>query len=92
MVDTAADAHPTLRAISGAAPIERLDPKTTALVMIDFQNEYFSGRLPIPDGMAAMNKARELIRFADQAMIPVFQVQHVAPASSSSLRRSSTRA
>jgi len=82
MASTALDAHPTLRAISGAAPIERLDPKTTALVVIDFQNEYFSGRLPIPDGIAAMNKARELIRFADQAKIPVFQVQHVAPAGS----------
>ncbi|WP_240664962.1 isochorismatase family protein [Pseudomonas syringae] len=84
MASTAADssAHPTLRALSGAAPIERLDPKTTALVVIDFQNEYFSGRLPIPDGIAAMNKARELIRFADQAKIPVFQVQHVAPAGS----------
>lgn len=82
MASTAPDAHPTIRAISGAAPIERLDPKTTALVVIDFQNEYFSGRLPIPDGIAAMNKARELIRFADQAKIPVFQVQHVAPAGS----------
>ncbi|MCU0090074.1 isochorismatase family protein [Pseudomonas koreensis] len=82
MAGTAPDAHPTIRAISGAAPIERLDPKTTALVVIDFQNEYFSGRLPIPDGIAAMNKARELIRFADQAKIPVFQVQHVAPAGS----------
>lgn len=82
MASTAVDMHPTIRAMSGAAPIERLDPKTTALVVIDFQNEYFSGRMPIPDGIAAMNKARELIRFADQAKIPVFQVQHVAPAGS----------
>lgn len=75
-------AHPTIRAMSGATPIEQLDPRSTALVVIDFQNEYFTGRMPIPDGIAAMNKARELIRFADQAKIPVFHVQHVTPAGS----------
>lgn len=74
--------HPTFRAMSGATQIDRLDPKTTALVVIDFQNEYFTGRMPIPDGVQAMNNARELIKFADKAKIPVFQVQHVAPAGS----------
>jgi nicotinamidase-related amidase len=74
--------HPTIRAMSGATQIDHLDPKTTALVVIDFQNEYFTGRMPIPDGVQAMNNARELIKFADKAKIPVFQVQHVAPAGS----------
>ncbi|RLU07236.1 cysteine hydrolase [Pseudomonas prosekii] len=80
VVDSAA--HPTIRAMSGATQIERLDPKTTALVVIDFQNEYFTGRMPIPDGVAAMNNARALIKFADTAKIPVYHVQHVAPAGS----------
>ncbi|WP_439877578.1 cysteine hydrolase family protein [Pseudomonas prosekii] len=80
VVDSAA--HPTIRAMSGATQIERLDPKTTALVVIDFQNEYFTGRMPIPDGVSAMNNARALIKFADTAKIQVYHVQHVAPAGS----------
>ncbi|MDQ2151194.1 cysteine hydrolase family protein [Alcaligenaceae bacterium C4P045] len=74
--------HPTIRAMSGATPIAGLDPASTALVVIDFQNEYFTGRMPIPDGAAALANAKRLIQFADQARIPVYHVQHVAPAGS----------
>lgn len=77
-----ADATPTIRAMSGAKPLDHLDPKTTALVVIDFQKEYFSGKMPIPDGKAAMANTQKLIRFADAAKIPVYQIQHVAPAGS----------
>lgn len=72
--------HPGIRAMLGAKPIERLDARTTALVIIDFQKEYFSGRMPIPDGQRAMDNAQRLLAFADQHRMPVFQVQHVAPA------------
>nr|WP_257993238.1 isochorismatase family protein [Cupriavidus pauculus] len=64
----------------GATPVDHLDPRTTALVIIDFQREYFSGRMPIPDGQRAMDNAQQLLAFADRHRIPVFQVQHVAPA------------
>nr|WP_254915933.1 cysteine hydrolase family protein [Pandoraea sp. PE-S2T-3] len=64
----------------GATPVDHLDPKRTALLVIDFQNEYFTGRMPIPDGARAMENAKQLIAFADEAKIPVFQIQHVAPA------------
>ena len=80
--EPAVNPHPTLRAMSGAVPIDRLDPASTALLVIDFQQEYFTGRLPIPDGQKALNKARELIAFADKARIPVYQIQHIAPAGS----------
>lgn len=73
---------PTIRAMSGATPIDHLDPKTTALVVIDFQKEYFSGKMPIPDGKQAMANTQKLIKFADAAKMPVFQVQHIAPAGS----------
>jgi len=76
------EAHPTIRAMSGATPIERLDPASTALVVIDFQNEYFSGRMPIDDGMQALKNTQRLIEFADKSKIPVYHVQHVAPAGS----------
>ncbi|WP_438866579.1 cysteine hydrolase family protein [Pseudomonas sp. L1(2025)] len=76
------NSHPTIRAMSGAAPIEQLDAKTSALLVIDFQNEYFSGAMPIPDGLQALENSLKLIAFADQAKLPVYHVQHVAPAGS----------
>ncbi|MFJ2994461.1 cysteine hydrolase family protein [Pandoraea sp. NPDC087047] len=72
--------HPTIRAMLGAAPVDHLDPKRTALVVIDFQNEYFTGRMPIPDGKKALANTQKLIAMADAAGMPVFQIQHVAPA------------
>nr|WP_228124577.1 isochorismatase family protein [Glaciimonas soli] len=78
-----ANAHPTIRAMSGAKEVSQLDPKATALVVIDFQNEYFSGgKMPIPDGLAAEKNAKRLLQFADKEKMPVFQVQHVTPAGS----------
>jgi len=79
---TQAADHPTIRAMSGATPLDHLDPKTTALVVIDFQNEYFTGKMPIPDGKKAMANAQRLIEFADKAKMPMFQIQHIAPAGS----------
>ncbi len=77
------NAHPTIRAMSGAQEVSKLDPKTTALVVIDFQNEYFAGgKMPIPDGLAAEKNAKRLLQFADKEKMPVFQVQHVTPAGS----------
>lgn len=71
--------HPTIRAMFGAKPTDHLDPKTTALVVIDFQNEYFTGRMPIPDGMKALENTKRLIAFADKEKIQVIHVQHIAP-------------
>lgn len=74
--------QPTIRAMSGATPVTSLDASRTALLVIDFQNEYFTGRMPIPDGAKALANTRKLIDFADQAKIPVYHVQHVTPAGS----------
>jgi nicotinamidase-related amidase len=70
----------TIRSIGGAKPAGRIDPRSTALVLIDFQNEYFSGRLPLPDGEAALRKAAALVHFADRHGVPVFHIQHVGAA------------
>ncbi|MEO6917882.1 MAG: isochorismatase family protein [Collimonas sp.] len=72
--------HPTIRTMAGATAAAKIDAGSTALLVIDFQNEYFNGKMPIPDGMAALQNARRLIAFADQAKLPVFHVQHVSPA------------
>lgn len=72
--------HPTIRTIAGATAPGKIDANSTALLIIDFQNEYFNGKMPIPDGMRALRNARQLVAFADQARLPVFHIQHVTPA------------
>nr|WP_211186913.1 cysteine hydrolase family protein [Achromobacter sp. Bel] len=74
--------HPTLRTLAGAAAPASIDASSTALLVIDFQNEYFSGKLPIPAGKTALGNAQRLIAHADKAGIPVYHVQHVTPAGS----------
>jgi len=72
--------HPTIRSMAGAAAPGRFDAASTALLVIDFQNEYFSGKMPLPGGMQALRNARRLIAMADQAGMAVFHVQHLSPA------------
>ncbi|AMP07424.1 cysteine hydrolase family protein [Collimonas pratensis] len=67
--------NPTIRSIAGASASTRLDPATTALVVIDIQNEYFTGKLPIPDGLAVVRNANRLIALADKHGMPVFHIQ-----------------
>jgi nicotinamidase-related amidase len=74
--------NPTIRVIAGAPETSKVVPSTTALLVIDFQEEYFSGRLPIPNGVAALENAKLLIEKADHAGMSVFHVQHVAPSGS----------
>lgn len=74
--------HPTIRAISGAGTPQNLDPTTTALLVIDFQNEYFNGKMPIPNGEKALANAKRLIGHADANGIRVYHVQHITPAGS----------
>ncbi|WP_353087425.1 isochorismatase family cysteine hydrolase [Stenotrophomonas sp.] len=74
-------AHPTIRHMAGAPTAAALPVGKTALLVIDFQNEYFAGgRMPIPDGDAALAQTRRLVTFADAHKIPVIHVQHVLPA------------
>ncbi|WP_151631850.1 cysteine hydrolase family protein [Noviherbaspirillum aerium] len=69
--------HPTMRSIVGAPAAGRLDAASTALLVIDFQQEYFEGgRLPIPQGRAALDQAKQLVSFADRHGIRVFHIQH----------------
>jgi nicotinamidase-related amidase len=71
--------HPTILAIVGATAPASLEAASTALLVIDFQNEYFSGKMPIPNGLAALSNAQRLIALADRHGMPVYHVQHVTP-------------
>ena len=57
-----------------------LDAAKTAVVLIDYQNEYRSGPLALPDEATASSAARQLRTWADQAGIAVIHVLHRAPA------------
>lgn len=74
-----ANAHPTIRALSGAVPRRQLPAGATALLVIDFQNEYFSGCMPIPRGQQALEQTERLLQWADGGQIPIFHIQHIAP-------------
>ncbi|EIP86160.1 hypothetical protein A33K_17250 [Burkholderia humptydooensis MSMB43] len=72
--------HPTIRTLAGASAPQAIEAASAALLVIDFQNEYFSGKLPIPDGDRALRNTRRLVAHADRAGIRVFHIQHVTPA------------
>jgi hypothetical protein len=66
-VAAAEPAHPTIRHMAGAPVATSLDAAKTAVLVIDFQNEYFDakaapgfagGRMVIPDGVAALRQAK----------------------------------
>ncbi|MDP5009428.1 MAG: cysteine hydrolase [Glaciimonas sp.] len=72
----------TIRSIVGATASTQINPKTTALIAIDIQNEYFNGQLPIPDGLTVLRNTNRLISMADQHGMPVFHIQHITPVGS----------
>ncbi len=63
----------------GASKTASIDPRTTALLLIDFQKEYFSGKMLIPNGNAALENAKRLMTMADEVGMPVFHIQHLTP-------------
>ncbi|HGM5283929.1 TPA: cysteine hydrolase family protein [Serratia liquefaciens] len=73
-------AAPTIRTLSGAQPTQSLSANATALLVIDYQNEYFIGKMPIPDGVKALKNTQRLVSFAHQHKMPVFFVRHLGPA------------
>jgi nicotinamidase-related amidase len=75
----------TLREWAGLQPPVRLDPKKTAVVLIDFQEEYFGGNVPIPDGAAAVRNGAALAAWADRVGAAVVHVHHVAASEKSPL-------
>lgn len=75
----------TLRQIagvrSGLQAGARLQAARTAVMLIDYQNEYCSGPLALPNEPMASAAARQLRAWADSAGIALIHVLHQAPAS-----------
>jgi nicotinamidase-related amidase len=67
----------TLRRLYGLGQIDRLHRARTALVLVDFQEEFFSGGLKLPDARAALENAARLLRWARESGITVAHVRNV---------------
>jgi nicotinamidase-related amidase len=67
----------TLRALYRLPRTEAIDPAHTALVLVDFQEEFVSGKLPILTAPAAVERARVLLDWARAAGVHVVHVQNV---------------
>lgn len=66
-----------LRDLYGLPRPSQLNPRRTALVLVDFQNEFVTGGLKLPAAAPAIAHAAELARWARQTGILVVLVQNV---------------
>jgi nicotinamidase-related amidase len=61
-----------------------------ALLVIDVQNEYFTGKLPVSYPHGSLEQIAQAMDAANEAKIPVVLIQHTAPqADSATFRRAS---
>lgn len=77
----------TLRALYGLAPPSSIERSKTALLLVDFQHEFFDGALPLPKAAAALAHATELLAWARRQGILVVHVQQVAKRADSPIFR-----
>jgi len=72
--------HPPtrLRALYGLEPLRSIDPRATALILVDYQEEFFAGRLPVEGGRAAVARAARLLDWARRHGVLVVHVRNVA--------------
>lgn len=62
-----------------------------ALLVIDVQNEYFTGKLPISYPQGSLERITQAMDAAQQAEIPIVVIQHSAPQSDSATFRRTSR-
>ena len=72
------DPPPTLRALYDVPPLQAISASRTALVLVDFQQEFFSGKLPVDRGTDALQHAARLKRWAHEHDVLVVGVRNVA--------------
>ncbi|MEE4410546.1 MULTISPECIES: cysteine hydrolase family protein [unclassified Serratia (in: enterobacteria)] len=75
----------TIRAMSGVPATSTLSAGKTALIVVDIQNEYYSGsgfrgKMVIPDGDKVLVNSKKLVAFARQNGMRVYFVRHQGPA------------
>jgi nicotinamidase-related amidase len=75
-----ADPPRTLRDRYGLTRPTAIDPRRTALILIDWQGEFFDGGLPVPDGRRALERAAALLAWARDAGLVIVHVDNVGRA------------
>lgn len=68
----------TLRHLLATPPPSSLDRARTALVLVDFQDEFFHGRLPLDGASAALRHAVDLAGWARRSGMLIVNVRNVA--------------
>jgi len=68
----------TLRAIYGLESPRKLVPARTAVLLVDFQREFFDGRLPLPGAPPALAHAARLAAWAREHGVRLVFVRQVA--------------
>ncbi|HET7542358.1 MAG TPA: isochorismatase family protein [Polyangiaceae bacterium] len=68
----------TLRVLYGLKPPTEVVPAHTALVLVDFQDEFVHGRLPVADPARAIAHAADLVRWARANGLLVVHVRNVS--------------
>lgn len=68
----------TLRAWYGLKPPTELQPAKTALLLVDFQDEFVHGHLPLPNARSAIARAAELAAWARRSGLLVVCVQNIS--------------
>ncbi|HEY5955463.1 MAG TPA: cysteine hydrolase [Polyangiaceae bacterium] len=74
----AIDRPTTLRALYGLKPVTELAATRTAVVLVDFQEEFVHGRLRLPRAARAVSRGSELASWARSHGILVVMVRNVA--------------
>jgi len=82
----------TLRALYGLGPPTSLRAAKTALVLVDFQQEFVRGGLPLPSSRAAIRSAVDLAAWARRSGILVVVVHNVIDRPGTPLFRRGTAA
>jgi len=75
----------TLRTLYGLTPPARLRASHTAVVLVDFQREFISGKLPLPGASRAIERAGELSAWARRTGVLVVLVRNVVTRAGSPL-------
>lgn len=73
------------RRLSGTPDAARLSKKKTAVVFLEYQNEHFTGQLPIEAAYTVVAPAVKLLNWADKHKIMVCHVRHLAKSPASAV-------
>jgi nicotinamidase-related amidase len=69
----------------------QVDPTKRALLVVDAQNEYFTGKLPVTHPRDSLANVLRAMDEAQTSGVPVVVIQHTAPQPDSSVFRKGSR-